>query len=609
MPDTLDPGWIAKLSRLDYAYQPIVNIHTGNTFACEALLRCHKQAGFSSIDDVFDRAYDAGVLHQVDLFLRHRAIIKFAAFRKHRPIKLFYNLDNRLFDSVDYSPGNTAQMLSDHGYALDDICFEISEKHRFHNNDDVSRILGAYRKQGYKIAVDDCGTGFSGLQLLYYAEPDYIKIDRFFIQNLENDPRKRLVVSTIVNFAHITGSLVLAEGVETRDEYCLCKEIGCDMVQGYFVGRPRRDLEQLKPRYEDIALLTRNERRNGAVKDRSLITGGIEYLEPVRSDCDIITVIDKFKASESVSFFPVVNRHDEPVGIIRESAFKEYIFSKFGRQILENPSFGRDISRFITRIPMADIHSSVEKLIETYTHYNNNEGLIMLDDMKYVGLLGTKAMLKIINEKNIALARNQNPLTRLPGNMMIHEYIRKSLTDGSSCYHLIYFDFDNFKPYNDKFGFRNGDRLILMFADLLKQAGFSDDRFIGHIGGDDFFMGIKNGNHDAVIREMENLALRFKKNAESFYDPAIRKQGFMMAANRDGMIRRIPLITASTAILQVPDNLNRIYSIEETANIITGLKKDAKQSENGMACMAMDAVADYGSFHEHREYMYPRRMA
>ena len=113
---------------------------------------------------------------------------------------------------------------------------------------------------------------------------------------------------------------------------------------------------------------------------------------------------------------------------------------------------------------IADIHSSVEKLIETYTQYNNNEGLIIVDNMKYVGILSTQAMLKIINEKNLTLARNQNPLSKLPGNTMIHEYFSKSLSDFASTYHLVYFDFDNFKPFNDKYGFRSGDRLILMFC-------------------------------------------------------------------------------------------------------------------------------------------------
>jgi len=581
--------WISRLSKLDYAFQPIVNIHTGNTFGFEALIRGYKGAGFSSIDDIFNRAYKQGLLHHADLHLRQKAFLKFSKFKQKRHIKLFYNLDNRLFNSGDYSPGNTARMLKMYGYSMDDICFEISEKHQFRDNQNVSKILDGYRSQGYKIAVDDCGTGFSGLQLLYYAEPDYIKIDRFFIQNMENDPKKRLLVSTIVNLAHFMGSLVLAEGVETMEEFFLCKEIGCDMVQGYFVQKPQLDLNNLKERYKEIGNISKKEKRNGAFKDRALITGEINYIQPVYSDTDIITIIEKFRKEET-TFFPVLNHHEEPVGIIRESAFKEYIFSRFGHQLLENPSFGKDVSKFITKLPITDIHSSVETLTETYAQYNDNEGLIMVDDMKYVGILSAKSLLKIINKKNITLARNQNPLTKLPGNTMIHEYFSESLPDMESTYYLIYFDFDHFKPFNDKYGFRNGDRLILMFADLIKKAGFSENRFVGHIGGDDFFMGVKNAKCPDIIIEMKKLAHRFKKDAESFYDQDIVSKGFMVAKNREGTIEKIPLISVSIAVLELPKHNRQNCSIEKAANIIALLKKEAKQSETGLA---MASIMDF----------------
>ena len=582
MVELTNKKWLAWLSKLDYAFQPIVNIHTGNAFGFEALLRCWEAVGFASIGEVFDRAYHDGVLHQVDLALRRKAIIKFAEFKGHHHIKLFYNLDNRLFDSRDYAPGNTMGMLKQYGYSHNDICFEISEKHPFHDGMDVPKTFSAYRRQGYKIAVDDCGIGFSGLQLLYYAEPDYIKIDRFFIQNMGNDPKKRLVVSTIVNFAHFMGSLVLAEGVETLDEYSQCKEIGCDMIQGYFVQHPQLDLRSLKIRYDNIERISKEDRRNGTIKDRSLIANEVSYIQPVFSDCDIITVLDQFRKREHSGFFPVLNRYEEPVGVVCETAFNDYIFSKFGRQLLENPSFGKDISRFTKKIPIADIHSSVEKLIETYAHYNNNEGLIIVDDMKYIGVLSTQAMLKIINEKNLTLARNQNPLTKLPGNTMIHEYFSKSLSDFSSTYHLIYFDFDHFKPFNDRYGFRSGDRLILMFADLLRNFQFSENRFVGHIGGDDFFMGMKNMERVEVEMEMAQLARQFKKNAESFYDKETMKKGFMVAKDREGVLKKINLITVSVAVLELPQQTCRHCSIERAGNIIAMLKKQAKRCEKGI---------------------------
>ena len=583
MTELNDTEWIARLRKVDYAFQPVVNIHTGNTFGFEALLRCHKEAGFSSIDHLFDSAYEAGILHHADLYLREKALKKFSRFREKRRVKLFYNLDNRLLDSMDYSPGVTTELLEKYGYSREELCFEISEKHQFHDNNDVSKIIAAYHSRGFKIAVDDCGTGFSGLQLIYYTEPDYIKIDRFFIRNMENDPKKRLVVSTIVNFAHFMGSLVLAEGVETREEYTQCKEVGCDMMQGYFIQRPTRRIEDLRPKYDEIRELSRTEKRNGLSKDISMISEQITYVNPVFTDYDVTALFDKFRKEDDAPFFPILNRYEEPLGIIRENAFKDYIFSKFGRQLLENPAFGKDITKFITKIPVADIHSSVEKLIETYTQHNNNEGLIMVDDMKYMGILSTKAMLNLINEKNLTLARNQNPLTKLPGNTMIHEYFSEKLCDWEETYHLIYFDFDNFKSYNDQYGFRNGDRVILMFADLLKAMGLSENKFVGHVGGDDFFMGIKGAAGSDVKAEMSNLSITFKKNAESFYNKEAIRNGHIVTKDREGTVRKIPLMEISIAILELPEGVERSCSIEEAGNIIASLKKEAKESETGLS--------------------------
>ena len=111
-------------------------------------------------------------------------------------------------------------------------------------------------------------------------------------------------------------------------------------------------------------------------------------------------------------------------------------------------------------------------------------------------------MLKILNEKKLALARDQNPLSNLPGNNSIFDYVFQALRDINNVYALIYFDFDNFKAYNDTCGFRQGDRVILLFSELLKSRSLSRDRFIGHVGGDDFFMAIKGTPLAKVVEEI-----------------------------------------------------------------------------------------------------------
>ena len=98
------------------------------------------------------------------------------------------------------------------------VCFELSERHQFECFSSIKTTLTTYKQQGYRIAVDDFGTGFSGLQLLYHAEPDFIKIDRFFIAGIAADPKKRLFVFKVLSLAHTLGIAVIAEGVGVPDQ-------------------------------------------------------------------------------------------------------------------------------------------------------------------------------------------------------------------------------------------------------------------------------------------------------------------------------------------------------------------------------------------------------
>jgi diguanylate cyclase (GGDEF)-like protein len=191
------------------------------------------------------------------------------------------------------------------------------------------------------------------------------------------------------------------------------------------------------------------------------------------------------------------------------------------------------------------------------------------------------SLLKIVNEKNLTIAREQNPLTKLPGNTLIYEFISTAIADETHPYFFVYFDFNNFKSYNDKYGFRHGDRLILRFSELLKSANTSANRFVGHIGGDDFFLGIRGGAIDDVLVSTKQVAHQFKYDAESFYDPDARKHGYIVSTGRNGQEMQTPLITVSCVILQLPKFIGRTTTAENIGNIIAELKKEAKSSPDG----------------------------
>jgi diguanylate cyclase (GGDEF)-like protein len=564
-------------------FQPIVHIHSGHLFGVKAGFNDCWQAGLEKTADLFDTVKEQGVRHQVDLCLRQTVFTDFFRFRQHLPYKLFFRLDHRICRSPDYLPGRTLELLTQQGHAPADVCFELSVHCDGEKDTHLFGISDRYRSQGFRTMLTHFDIRSCGLNILDSMAPDYIRIDRKLFSDMKQSPEKKQILSFLITFSHSKGCRILAFDVRNSEDFNACRELGCDLIQGNYVQPPRPDLASIRHRYDIIGQVAKTDRRVHVSRDRSLIAGEIRYLEPVFSDLSVVRIFDQFKNNREVSFFPVVSRNNEPRGIIRETAFKEYTFSRFGRQLLENPSFGKNISRFIAKIPVADVHSSVESLIETYTRFNNNEGVIMVEDMKYIGVLSTNSLLKLINEKNLSLARNQNPLTQLPGNNLIHEYLSLSLVDDGDVHHLIYFDFDHFKPFNDRYGFRNGDRLILMFAEMLKKTAFSENRFVGHVGGDDFFMGILNSTLEIVEIQMAALARDFKKNAESFYDPDTVKNGFLLACDREGKDRKLPLMTVSVAILELPAGKKIHLTVEETANILADLKKKAKQSDTGMA--------------------------
>lgn len=592
-------SWTKRLELLKFAFQPVVNIHTGSPYGYEALLRGYEEVGFCSIDEVFDTAFREGVLHGVDLKLREKAISAFTQAQLHNNAHLFYNLDNRTLISDDYQSGKTLELLQKYGME-NRFCFEISERHEL-KYDRALNCLSRYRDQGFTIAVDDYGTGFSGIQLLYYTEPDFIKIDRFFIQDISTDRKKKHFVAGLLSNAHMLGSVVIAEGVETTKEFFECFDVGCDLVQGALIQTPQTDLSQLRQHYEEVSDLAKNNRRK-KVSDRSIIAAEMEYIEPVRVDGDLFEVFQRFQQSDKFPFFPVVNQLDEPIGVVRESDFKKYAYSRFGRELLQNRASYERLMGFVHRVPTADCHAPAERILDLFSLNKDVECILITDQRRYVGLLDAKSLLRIIYEKNLTIARDQNPLTKLPGNSCIFEFVSAGLERTDSPCSFAYFDFDKFKPYNDRYGFRQGDRVIMRFAEILKEGSHAS--LIGHVGGDDFFLGYEICDPLTVRETVRNLQQRFAVDVESFYDPEDLQKGCIHARTRSGEWAEIPIMRVSAGVLHLPHSRS-VISHEVFSNVLAYSKKKAKHSTDGYWETTLDENSDAAFFdtdeRSHRE--------
>ncbi len=590
----LDPKAIAEKWRaivfgiIDYAFEPIVNIHTGATFGYEALMRNHQAAGFEMPYEFFESAYNEGVLYQVELMLRERAIEKFCRTGLQERLKLFLNVDNRVFEMRDYQQGNTAKILSRYKLPASAICFEISEMHRLSSSDAVLQILHLTRSQNYKIAIDDFGTGFSGFQVMYQVSPDYVKIDRFFVSSIANDSKKRFFVGSIVNMAHLLGITVIAEGVETEQEFYICRDLGCDLIQGHYIQPASTDIREVKLKYEIVEKLVKKDRRKFS-QDQEIIYNQSEYIPQIPITATMEEVFNKFLETDSYSFLPVTNENNEPLGIVREKDLKAYTYSMYGRQLLMNKSFGKTLKDFIVKCPIVDINTKAEKMLEIFAVGETGEGIIITAQMEYIGFLSAKALLRVLNEKNLMAARDQNPLTKLPGNTLIYVYVSEALADTESDYILVYYDFDNFKPYNDRYGFRNGDRVILLFAEILQKRFSRENCFVGHVGGDDFFVGFKNLSFEEAY-ELSGMAIQeFTEGVKPYYDETDRERGYIESKDRDGNRKKFPLLTVSAAMLEIPKNRNPL-TMDEISTTLAEMKKGAKDVQGGICASTVSIL-------------------
>ena len=513
------------------------------------------------------------------------AIAKFALLPNRDQTKLFINIDSYGLENGSDLNQATRNALDSYGLAHSSVTFEISEHQNLVSNTKTIASLEAFRRSGFRLTIDDFGAGYSDLQVLYTTEPDFLKIHRFFISDIASIPKKKLFLAQIVNLAHLLGVAVVAKGVETENEFFVCKEMGCDLIQGPLIQHPTTNLSELSSSYEDIIALGRRDRRVQD-SDHRLIGAQIDLIPPLSIDCPMDTVFSRFRADKAHSFFPVIDACGEPMGIVRERELKEYAYSRFGQDLISNKTCGRNLKDFLVRCPVADISAKAENILQAYTAAISSDGIIIVDGMKYAGFLSADSLLRVINEKNLTAARDQNPLTKLPGNNAIYEYVSEALCDTVSEYALVYFDFDNFKPFNDTYGFRLGDRAILLFAELMAKLLPHTGHFAAHVGGDDFFLGFRGVPFPQAYAEIRALVDRFSLEVESFYDEETCRRGFMEGMDRSGKMCRFPLLGVSAATIHLPIGRSA-QTLDSISQVMADVKKKAKAAPDKVALVVL----------------------
>jgi len=364
----MDEKWIHYVDVVDFAFQPIVNLHSGECLGVEVLLRDYLMSDFKSIQDFFNKAYKDKALFTVDILLQDKALKKFTKINAYKKMKMFYNVDNRLLFMPDYIVGKSASLLKKYELDYSSISLEVSQEPYMPSKAKTKETIDLYKGQLYKIAIDDFGTGFMGLQLIYETEPDYIKIDRFFLEDVLKDGKKKLFLNQIMSIAKILSIQTIAVGVESVDEYNFCREIGFDYVQGYLIQKPVRDALDVKFNYPIIHDLNRKKSLVDFMDGRA-IRRHIKKIQELTYPKDgLKTLILMFQKDRKLRYIPIINDHSEPIGLIYLRTLLDNKINPHNKDLDIYTFMNKKIPlNFIKKRPVCDLNNRIETMLDLFS--------------------------------------------------------------------------------------------------------------------------------------------------------------------------------------------------------------------------------------------------
>lgn len=217
-------------------FQPIVDLPERRVIGWEALSRGPKGTYFEQPENLFGFAQRVGLLGETEVLCLERALDSATSLNGDH--SLFLNLSLEGLEFLEERCGGFGRLVSQGGRQSDGVVLEITERTSAENPGLMSRRVASLRRNGFRIAIDDVGTGYSALHVLADLEPDFIKLDHLLVRELESAPIKQNLVAAVKRFAADSRARVIAEGVERQEEVDILTELGIDLIQGHFIARP-----------------------------------------------------------------------------------------------------------------------------------------------------------------------------------------------------------------------------------------------------------------------------------------------------------------------------------------------------------------------------------
>ena len=517
-------------------FQPIVHLQTQQIYGYEGLIRGPVNTVLHSPTQLFEVATRVGRLADLDILCRQVVIKQFSQLGL--PGRLFINIDPYSLIHEHFREGQTLEFIEQAGLNPSQVIIELTETHPVEDVKLMQQAMDHYRQMGFRVALDDLGAGYSGLKLWSELRPDIVKIDRHFIQGVDEDRTKQQFVSAILKTATALGCRVITEGVETEKEYATLRKIGVEMVQGYYFCRPVE-----VPPTTISPHLFRKEERNIDENESPTVETLLKPAVSVQANTKVLQVGNLFTSTPDLESIVVVHE-SEVLGLVLRKDFMNIYASLYGKELYGKLPILRYIKRNVLQVEkkltLEEASFRLTTSLDIYT-----EEFIILDNCCLAGRGLLIDLLHAITKLQVNRARHANPLTMLPGNVPIQRQLQQLIRQ-SVTFVVCYFDIDHFKPFNDFFGFSRGDKVLRFVSELLVTNITEEDDFIGHVGGDDFVAIFRRTDWQVTV---ERILQQFGESIGGLYNGHIGCK--ITATDREGKERQYNQMTLSVGAVVV----------------------------------------------------------
>lgn len=562
-------------------FQPVIDLTQQRIYGHESLIRGPADTAMRNPDALFGEARRLHLHPELELASVRAALVGFTAQSDimtppgEKPGFLFINMSAAVIVQQWRLWGEALphHLFGKTTVPLGRIVLELTEYDPVAPH--MEALIAAFaslRASGVRIALDDYGVDYSSLQLWAEVQPDLVKIDRYFFNNIAHDDRRQKLMRSAMAVAQTLGASLLAEGIENGADLQCVRELGIRYAQGFFLGKPRPELRAVMKSQASLVLAARTSASVSASQKEGTaaslrITAPV--LRPTHTNDDVHKLFAEHKTLHAVA---IVDDTFRPVGIINRRDFSERYAQRYTREL-----FGRNpCSTFMNTEPVrVELNVSIDQLSHVLISEDQRyllDGFIITREGLYDGLGTGEALVRSVTEMRIEAARYANPLTSLPGNIPISQHIAALLEEGNE-FVTCYCDLNNFKPFNDVYGYWRGDDMILLCADVIRRCCDPQRDFVGHVGGDDFVILFRSADWQA---RADRIIAEFNAQAIALYDDEGHQRRGIEAEDRYGVLRFFPFVTLGIGALRVGKTPARRLRPEDIASAAAHVKHKVK---------------------------------